>query len=168
MEKAKSILNTLSESTGHLISYLTIFMVLGTLSIVVLRYAFDLGWIFLQEMIVWMHAAVFMIGAAYTYKQNEHVRVDIFYHDLSPRNKAKIDLAGNFIFLLPLSLSIIYFCWDYAANSWAFKEGSREAGGLPYPFVPLLKSIIPLTAILLILESIKQVLEKISFLKSDP
>ena len=106
-----------------------------------------------------------MIGAAYTYKKNEHVRVDIFYHGLSQRNKAKIDLVGNLIFLMPLSLSIIYFCWDYAANSWAFKEGSREAGGLPYPFVPLLKSIIPLTAILLILESIKQILEKISFLK---
>jgi TRAP-type mannitol/chloroaromatic compound transport system permease small subunit len=165
MEKVKSIISALGEYTGNLISYLTILMVLGTLSIVVLRYAFDLGWIFLQEMIVWMHAAIFMIGAAYTYKKNEHVRVDIFYHGLSQRNKAKIDLVGNLIFLMPLSLSIIYFCWDYAANSWAFKEGSREAGGLPYPFVPLLKSIIPLTAILLILESIKQILEKISFLK---
>jgi len=166
MNHTRSLFNTLSELTGRLVAYLTIAMVLGTFGIVVLRYAFDLGWIFLQEIIIWMHAAVFMLGAAYTYKHNEHVRVDIFYQKLSTTNKEKINLIGNALFLIPLSLAIIYFCWDYAYSSWVIKETSREAGGLPYPFVPLLKSIIPLTAVLLLLESIKQILDAIETIKT--
>ncbi|MCZ6584533.1 MAG: TRAP transporter small permease subunit, partial [Gammaproteobacteria bacterium] len=79
MLRLRQFLEDFSEFTGTVIAWLTIMMVLVTFVIVVLRYAFDLGWISMQESVTWMHAAVFMLGAAYTLKRDEHVRVDIFY-----------------------------------------------------------------------------------------
>jgi TRAP-type mannitol/chloroaromatic compound transport system permease small subunit len=145
-------LRRVSELTGSLVAWLTLPMVLGTLVIVILRYAFDLGWIWMQESVVWIHAAVFMLAAAYTLNRDEHVRVDIFYRDMSPRRKALVNVAGTLLFLLPVSVFLLVVSWDYVAVSWRIHEASREAGGLPYPFVPLLKSVIPMTAFLLILQ----------------
>ena len=168
MEKLPIHLSKISLITGKLISYLTILMVIGILGIVILRYVFDMGWIFIQEIIVWMHAAVFMLGAAYTYHHNEHVRVDIFFQGFSKKRQALVNLLGNVLFLIPFTLAIIYFCWDYMASSWSIREASREAGGLPYPFVPLLKSMIPLTAFLLLLESVAQAITSyIDFKEAD-
>ena len=141
--------NRVSELVGSLVGWLTLLMVLATVLVVVLRYVFDMGFIWMQESITWMHAAVFMLGAAYTLRQDEHVRVDIFYREMSERRRAAVGIAGTLLFLLPVCGFIAASSWDYAGNSWAMGEGSREAGGLPYPFVPLLKSLIPATAALL-------------------
>lgn len=154
MLKLKEQLERFAEFTGAVVAWLTITMVLGTFVIVVLRYAFDLGWIAMQESITWMHAAVFMLGAAYTLKQDEHVRVDIFYRRMTGPRRALVDLVGTLIFLLPVSIFLASSSWDYVATSWAIHEASREAGGLPYPFVPILKSLIPATAVLLIIQAI--------------
>lgn len=153
MLKLRNQLERFSELTGAAIAWLTILMVLGTFIVVVLRYAFDLGWIALQESITWMHAAVFMLGAAYTLKEDEHVRVDIFYRRMPGRRKALIDLIGTLVFLLPVAIFLAISSWDYVTTSWAIQESSREAGGLPYPFVPILKSLIPATAALLVLQA---------------
>jgi TRAP-type mannitol/chloroaromatic compound transport system permease small subunit len=147
-------INRLSELTGSLVAWLTLLMVLVTVLVVVLRYVFDMGFIWMQESITWMHAAVFMLGAAYTLRQDEHVRVDIFFREMPERRQALVGILGSVFFLLPVCAFIGYSSWDYTANSWAMAEGSREAGGLPYPFVPLLKSLIPLTAALLGLQAL--------------
>lgn len=157
-------LSALSELTGRLTAWLMLPMVFGMFLIVVLRYAFDLGWIWMQESIVWMHAAVFMLAAAYTLKHDEHVRVDIFYRAMSPRNKAWVDLGGTLIFLLPMAIFLAAMSWDYVAVSWQIREGSREAGGLPYPSISLLKSLIPLTSVLLILQGIANLLSSAAML----
>jgi len=154
MLKLRNQLERFGELTGAAIAWLTILMVLATFTVVVLRYAFDLGWIAMQESITWMHAAVFMLGAAYTLKEDEHVRVDIFYRGMQGKRKALVDLIGTLVFLLPVSIFLAASSWDYVATSWAIKESSREAGGLPYPFVPLLKSLIPATATLLIIQAV--------------
>lgn len=154
MLKLKEQLERFAELTGAVVAWLTITMVLGTFIVVVLRYAFDLGWIAMQESITWMHAAVFMLGAAYTLQQDEHVRVDIFYRTMPGRGRALVDLLGTLIFLLPVSIFLAASSWDYVATSWAIHEASREAGGLPYPFVPILKSLIPATASLLIIQAV--------------
>jgi TRAP-type mannitol/chloroaromatic compound transport system permease small subunit len=153
MLRLRNQLERFSELTGATIAWLTILMVLCTFIVVVLRYAFDLGWIALQESITWMHAAVFMLGAAYTLKEDEHVRVDIFYRRMPGRRKAIVDLIGTLVFLLPVSIFLAIASWDYVATSWSIQESSREAGGLPYPFVPILKSLIPATAAFLILQA---------------
>ena len=154
MQKLRLILEKLSEFTGNTIAWLTLAMVLVTFIVVVLRYAFDLGWIAMQESVTWMHAAVFMLGAAYTLKCDEHVRVDIFYRKLSSRRRAIVDLTGTLVFLLPMAGFLVVASWDYVATSWAIREASREAGGLPFPFVPILKSLIPATAVMLVLQGV--------------
>lgn len=157
-------LQRISETAGILVSWLTLPMVVGTLVIVVLRYAFGLGWIWMQEAVVWMHALVFMLAASYTLKRDEHVRVDIFYRRMSPQRQAIVDILGIALLLLPVSIFVLAVSWDYVAVSWRIREGSREAGGLPYPFVPVLKSAIPLTALLLMIEGAAQLMQRILLL----
>ncbi|MDE0359568.1 MAG: TRAP transporter small permease subunit, partial [Rhodospirillaceae bacterium] len=139
MQRLKANLERISELTGSVMAWLTVLMVLGTFVIVVLRYVFDLGWIAMQESIVWMHAAVFMLGASYTLKHNEHVRVDIFYRRTTAERRARVNVIGTVVFLLPLAGFVAVTSWDYVSTSWAIREASREAGGLPFPFVPIMK-----------------------------
>lgn len=117
-------------------------MVLTTFIVVVMRYVFDAGFVWLQESIVWMHAFVFMVGAAYTLQQEEHVRVDVFYGGMSPKKRAWTNAIGVVILLLPLCAYIAFVAFDFVMMSWQLKEASRGSGGLPFPFVPLMKSLV--------------------------
>lgn len=166
MQHLSAGLKALSELIGRLTAWLLLPMVVGTFVIVVLRYAFDLGWIWMQESIVWMHAAAFMLAAAYTLNRDEHVRVDVFYRDMAPRGRALVDLLGTLLFLLPMAAFLLFTSWDYVSVSWQIREGSREAGGLPYPMVPLLKTMIPITAGLLMLQGIATVIDGALALRS--
>lgn len=145
--------------TGRCVSWLTLGMVLVTFAVVLLRYVFDIGWIALQESVNYMHALVFLIGAAYTLKHNEHVRVDIFYCRLGERGRAWVDLFGCLLLLLPVTVFIIWTSWAYVLDSWSVYEGSREAGGLPGIF--LLKSAILLMAGLLIVQALAMLLKSL-------
>lgn len=139
---------------GRTIAWLTLAMVLVTFTVVVLRYLFDVGWIWLQESVTWMHATVFMLGAAYTLARDGHVRVDVFYRQAGERRQALTNLLGTALFLVPVAIFLFWTSLDYVTASWEIREGSREAGGLPYPIVPLVKSLIPVTALLLLLQAI--------------
>ena len=158
-ERLASLLDALSERIGRLVSWLTLGMVLATVTVVVMRYAAGMGLIWLQESINWMHSLVFMLGAAYTLKADEHVRVDVFYRGMSERRKAVINLAGTILFLLPLCAFLLVESWQYVATSWRIAERSREAGGLP--MIYLLKTVIPMMAVLLALQGISMVLRAI-------
>ena len=136
------MLDRFSALLGKASAWLTLFMVIVTFIVVVMRYVFDAGLIWLQESVVWMHAFVFMVGAAYTLQREEHVRVDIFYRQMSPRRQAWVDLIGVLIFLLPLCVFLGWKALDFVAVSWRLQEASRESGGLPYPLIPLLKTIL--------------------------
>ena len=157
-------LRRFSELTGRIIAWLTLPMVFGTFVIVVLRYVFDLGWIWMQESIMWLHAAVFMLASAYTLNRNEHVRVDVFYRGMSPRKRAWVDALGTGFFLLPVAGFIFASSWEYVVVSWDIQEASREAGGLPYPFVSLLKSMILLSAFTLILQGVADLIRNVLIL----
>lgn len=143
-------LDQLSEWTGRSIAWLTLGMVIVTFTVVVLRYLFNIGWIAMQESVTYMHALVFMLGAAYTLRHDGHVRVDIFYQKFGPRGRAWIDLFGTLLLLMPVTLFITWISWEYVASSWALQEGSRETGGLPGVY--LLKTAIPLMAVLMLLQ----------------
>lgn len=147
-----SALDAVAEWTGRAVSWLTLAMVLTTVAVVILRYAAGVGLIWLQESVNWMHAAVFMLGAAYTLKADEHVRVDVFYRAMSERGRAIVNLAGTLLFLLPLCMYLAVESWEYVGVSWRIAERSREAGGLPMLY--LLKSVIPLMALLLAAQGI--------------
>ena len=145
-------IDRLNDLVGRSIAWLTLVMVVVTFLVVVLRYLFNIGWIAMQESVVFMHAMVFMLGAGYTLKQSGHVRVDIFYQGRSKRWQNWVDLLGSLLLLMPFCSYIIYASWDYVAASWAIHEGSREAGGLPGVF--LLKTTIPLMAALVWLQGL--------------
>jgi TRAP-type mannitol/chloroaromatic compound transport system permease small subunit len=136
---------------GRGVAWLTLAMTLLTFGIVVLRYGFNLGWIWLQESVVYLHAMVFMVAAAWTFQCDDHVRVDIVYRERSDRYRAWVNLLGTGLFLVPFSVFLLVIGWDYVAASWATGEASREAGGLPLVF--LLKSLILALPALLLLQS---------------
>ena len=169
IRKLATQLEKVSVFSGQAISWLTLLMVLTTFTIVLLRYGFEMGWIALQESVVYMYALVFLIGIPYTLKQDGHVRVDIFYCNMSHRSKAWVNLFGTFLLLIPVTLFIAWISWDYVAASWALKEQSGEAGGLPGVY--LLKSCILIMTLLLLIQGISQLLFNIAFLffpESDP
>jgi len=155
VRKTASFIDALNEFVGSVIAWLTLFMVIVTFTVVVLRYGFDLGWIAMQESVTYLHAFVFMAGAAYTLKHNGHVRVDIFYTRMSASTQAWVNLLGTLGMLLPVCVFILWVSWDYVISSWSLLEGSREAGGLPLVFI--LKSFIPLLVVLLALQGISVV-----------
>ncbi len=150
---------------GRTVSWLTLAMVVLTFTIVILRYGLNEGWIWLQESVTYLHAMVFMIAAAWAFQTDDHVRVDIYYRDRSERDKAWVNLVGTLILLLPFCIFLIVVAWDYVLASWAVKEGSREAGGLPLVYI--LKSLILLMPALLLIQSFSTIKACLSTLRSD-
>lgn len=146
------VLQAISEWSGRLLSWLTLLMVVVTFVIVVLRYGFDMGWIALQESVLWMHGLVLMLGSAYTLRHEAHVRVDVFYRTFDTRTRALVDLLGTLLLLFPVCGFILWSSWGYVADSWSLGESSREAGGLPALY--LLKTVIPAAAVLLTIEGV--------------
>ncbi|GGD48714.1 TRAP transporter small permease subunit [Lacimicrobium alkaliphilum] len=163
LQRCQIIIDRTNDMLCKLVSWLTLLMVLLVFTIVLLRYGFNLGWIAMQESALYLHAIVFLLGAAHTLKADEHVRVDIFYRNASPGRQAWIDILGTLLLLIPVSLTILILSWDYAVNSWALLEASGEAGGLPLVFI--LKSLIPLFALTMLLQGIAQIFNNILFLK---
>ena len=154
--------------TGEAVAWLTFFMTVVTCLVAVLRYGLSLGWIWLQETITWMHAAVFLLAAGYTLARDEHVRVDIFYREMSPKRQAAVNLSGCLLFLLPLTAGLVLGSLDYVETSWRIHESSREAGGLIYPFPSLLKTLLPLTGVLVGLQALVICLRSSAVLLGNP
>ncbi|QFT56997.1 TRAP transporter small permease subunit [Microbulbifer sp. THAF38] len=140
-------LESLSSRTGHLLAWFTWAMVLLQSCVVALRHLFDSGSIALQESVIYLHGAAFMLGLAYALQTDAHVRVDVFYRRMDPKGKAWVNAVGFLLFLLPLCTLMLLGSWHFVLNSWSVLEESANAGGLPGVF--LLKSLIPLAAITL-------------------
>ncbi|MGB7834186.1 MAG: TRAP transporter small permease subunit [Xanthobacteraceae bacterium] len=135
---------------GRIAAWGVLVVVLVEFTVVLLRYGFGIGSIWLQETVVYAHAALFMLAAAWTLAAGGHVRVDIFYARTSARHKAWVDLLGTAFFLLPFMAALLILSLPYVARSWAILERSRETSGLPFVFV--LKTLIPVFAALMLLQ----------------
>jgi TRAP-type mannitol/chloroaromatic compound transport system permease small subunit len=146
-----------------LVSWFTLFMVLITFLIVVLRYGFSLGWVAMQESVMYLHAMVFLLGAAHTLRVNEHVRVDIFYRQFGHKGKARVDIFGTLFLLMPVNFFVLAMSWDYVLSSWHVLESSPEAGGLPLVFA--LKTLILLFAITMNLQGLAELIRNVHKLK---
>ena len=139
------------DGIGRTVAWLNLGMVVVTCVVVVLRYAFDTGAIFLQESVVYMHGAAFLCGLAYALQHDAHVRVDLLYSRMPEMRKAMVNLVGHLVLLIPLCVTIVIVSWPYAAESWAVLEGSPEVAGIPAVF--LLKTLIPVSTLLLLLQA---------------
>ncbi|HXX09467.1 MAG TPA: TRAP transporter small permease subunit [Pseudolabrys sp.] len=147
-------IDRLNAAIGRAAAWLVLVVVLLQFGLVIARYLFGLGSVRLTETVIYAHAAVFMLAAAWTLHAGGHVRVDVFYADASARTKARIDLAGAILLLLPFMLVLLWLSVPYAARSWAILEHSQEASGLPLVFV--LKTLIPVFAVLMALQGLAQ------------
>jgi len=147
-------IDRLTTGIGRTVAWLALVIVLLQFALVVARYLFGLGSIWMTEAVIYGHATLFMLAAAWTLRAGGHVRVDLFYAEASPRTKAKIDLAGALLLLLPFGFVLIWLSAPYAARSWAVLERSQESSGLPLVFV--LKTLIPLFALLMALQGLAQ------------
>jgi len=163
---AISAIDRFTDWTGRMVSWLTLAMVLITLVVVVLRYYFQSGSIALQESITYLHGLVFMLGIAFTLQRGGHVRVDIFYRGFSPEKKALVDLLGGLLFLLPVSLLIFVFSWDYVVASWGIGETSEERSGIQGIY--LLKTLLLLMPATLMLQGLAEILKSTLVLLGKP
>lgn len=115
---------------------------------------------------MYLHASVFLIASAYTLKHDEHVRVDIFYHRLSSKAKATVNLLGTILLLVPVIGFIGWSSWPYIESSWRILETSQEAAGLP--LVYLLKSLILVMVAVMLLQAFAEILRSIAILRGFP
>lgn len=148
-----AVIDAISDRVGHAVAWLTLIMVLVTFLVVVLRHVFGIGYIWLQEVSVYLHALVFLLGAAYTLRADEHVRVDIFYRRMGARGQSWVNVVGTVALLLPSAAFIAWITWSYVLRSWLDAEASGQTGGLPYPFPSLLKTSIMVAMLLLALQA---------------
>jgi TRAP-type mannitol/chloroaromatic compound transport system permease small subunit len=144
------------------IRWLTLAMVVLTMGIVLLRYAFGSGSVFIQESIMYMHGVLFMLAIPMGIAENSHVRVDIIYSNLSETKRAVIELLGHWLFLLPVAGFIFFISFTYVENSWRITERSSEVGGIPGVF--LLKTLLPITAALMFLQGLASIAAQASLL----
>ncbi len=145
------------DSIASILMFLIISLVMLVFFTVILRYFFNISFVFLQELIMYLHALIFMFGISYTLKEKSHVKIDVIFNSLSEKNQLLILLTGTLIFIVPTSLFIIYISMDMVIQSWSLLEGSSEAGGLDLVFI--LKTIIPVTGFLIFLQAISDIIK---------
>ncbi len=170
LERITTTIEAFSEWSGRTTAWLVLVIVLLICYDVMMRYLFHSGSVALQELEWHLFALLFLLSAAYTFKHDEHVRVDLFYRSrwMNDYRRAWIDLLGNLFFLLPFSVLIIYSSWPFVLNSWQFSETSPDPGGLPYRY--LLKAAIPLAFFMLALQGIAHISRCLQIIsgKSEP
>ncbi len=165
--KIARIIDTINEWIGRLTYWLVLFMVLVGVWNVVGRYLGKLAGINLTsnaliEIQWYLFDLVFLLGAAYALKYNEHVRVDLFYKSWSRRRRALTNFLGSILFLIPFCCLIIYYSWGNIINSWKILEISPDPGGLPrYP----IKSVIIISCVLLIFQGISEAIKNWAIFK---
>ncbi len=152
MKRLISAIEFVNSAMGKTAAWCALAMMCFQMISVLLRYVFSYGLITFQEAVIYCHAALFMLGAAYVLQLNEHVRVDIIYASLSRAAKGIVDRIALAFFVLPVACVIGWYGLPYVVNSWATLEGSRQAGGIPAIF--LLKSTIVAFALSLALQAV--------------
>lgn len=152
----------INATLGRCLSWLVAAMALTVVSIVIARSAFGAGSVALQESVMYMHGIAFMLCLAYTGQAEGHVRVDIFYRGMSDEAKAWVNACGAVLLLLPFALFLLVISWRFVVHAWAVGEGSNDPGGIPALY--LLKTLIPITGVLLALRAASEALQQVLFL----
>jgi TRAP-type mannitol/chloroaromatic compound transport system permease small subunit len=146
------LVSGLNRVIGEILSWLALAMVLLCFTVVVQRYLFHFSVLAFQDLYVWMNGAMFTGVAGFALLRDDHVRVDIFYRPWPIRRKAIADLIGVVIFLIPFMIVVLVYSIPYVQRSWRIFEGSANIGGMPGLFI--LKTFIPVFAVLVLLQGI--------------
>lgn len=156
------VIDKLSEWLGVIASWLVLLACLVSAGNATIRYLISNSsnaWLELQW---YMFAGMVLLGAAYTLRVNEHVRVDLIYGMVSDRTRHWIDLLGGAVFLMPMCLVMIWFTWPWFVQSWTLNEASNNAGGLiRWPVILLL----PVGFTLILLQGIAEMIKRAAALR---
>jgi TRAP-type mannitol/chloroaromatic compound transport system permease small subunit len=155
-------IDKLNEWIGRSVAWLGLAAVLVCTANALARYALNISsnaWLELQW---YFNSAVFLLIAAYAFRRNEHVRIDVINSRLSERTQAWIDILGGLFMLLPATIIIAWFSWPSLASSWRIHEYSSDPGGLiRWP----VRALIPLAFTLLALQGVSEIVKRVAFLR---
>ena len=164
MKQFQILIDKLTDNIANGLLYILIVLIVLVFSTVFFRYVFNMSYIIIQEIIMYLHALIFMFGISYALKENSHVKIDVLYNTLNKKAQRVISIAGLVSFILPTALFIIYVSIDMVTQSWMILEGSSEAGGLNLVFI--LKSLIPISGVLIFLQGISELIKHIRVSRS--
>ncbi len=159
-------IDCVNESVGKAVSWCTLVLVILVTLNVALRYIFNISYVAMEQMQWHLYALIFLLGAGYTLRYNDHVRVDVIYQRLGKRSRAFINVAGCVLFLFPGCYLVIKTSIPFVVSSWAMKEGSSDPGGLPARY--LLKAVIPFAFTLLAIQGVSMFLKNLLILVGHP
>jgi len=164
LESVIHTINSINRKIGIFASWFSGLLVVVVLYDILMRYFFKLSTPWIMELEWHLFSILFLFGAAFTFQMDKHVRVDLFYSRMSKREKARINLFGNLLFLIPWCLFIIKYSLAYAWASYQIGEGSPDPGGLPYRFI--IKFCIVIGFVLLALQGLSNSLQSWQILRS--
>ena len=164
MKQFQILIDKLTDNIANGLLYILTVLIVLVFSTVFFRYVFNMSYIIIQEIIMYLHALIFMFGISYALKENSHVKIDVLYNSLNKRTQRVISIAGLVSFILPTALFVIYISIDMVTQSWVIFEGSSEAGGLNLVFI--LKSLIPISGVLVFLQGISELIKHIRVSRS--
>ncbi|MDX1666225.1 MAG: TRAP transporter small permease subunit [Saprospiraceae bacterium] len=156
LDRISGRIDAINEWVGRTVSWLNTALVLLVCFDVITRYFFSETQAWIMELEWHFFALIFLLGAGYALKHDRHVRVDLFYANFSPRDKALVNFVGGLLFLIPWCGLLIYFSLSYANVSFAIGETSPDPGGLPARYV--IKYAIALGMLLLFLQALAEVI----------
>jgi len=165
LDKLERIYNKFSDYIGYLTGILMILMMINVFYDVVMRYFFNTGNIAFQEFEWHLFSMIFLLGISYALKEEGHVRVDVIYDRLSPSTKAKINIVGTFVFLIPFSLLIAFGSIAFVMEAYHTGEISGDPGGLTHRW--LIKAFVPASFFLLALNSVGYIVTNLCVLKRE-
>ncbi|WP_295145498.1 TRAP transporter small permease subunit [uncultured Reyranella sp.] len=156
-----ALIDALNEKIGNICNWLVLLACVVSAGNAMVRYAYDTSsnaWLEIQW---YMFAVIVMLGASYTMKRNEHVRVDLFYMTLSRRGQLWVDILGTLIFLLPTCTILAWLSWPFFMQSFNVYEHSSNAGGLlRWP----IKLVLPVGFALVALQGVSELIKRVAFL----
>jgi len=158
-------MDRISQLVGQAVSWASLLLVLITVYDVLARYFLQRTAAWIMELEWHLFGLLFLLGGAYALQQDRHVRVDVFYQRMGERERAWVDLLGTLLFLLPWCAVLIYWSAQYAAASWAVREGSPDPGGLPARY--LIKGALVLGLILLFIQGLARLLRCVQVLGKE-
>jgi len=150
-------IDSIVDRLGRGVSWLTAVLMTIICVDVIMRYLFSSTKTWVIELEWHLFAIIFLIGASYTLLHDKHVRVDLFYERFGNKKKSIVNAIGILLFLVPWTMVVIYYGWDYMLNSFSFREGSSQPNGLPARYV--IKSFIVSGFVLLLLQGISEILK---------
>lgn len=135
MPRLLSWIDHLNRTAGYLAGLFLLAILAIELLVVLLRYVFNTGFLWMQESVLYLHVGIALLAVGFALLNDAHVRVDILLKEASVRVRAMVDLIGSVLFLLPLCIVIFRESVPFVAASWSVLEGSSQPSGLPGVFI---------------------------------